>query len=243
MLNRSIALLFALPLLALGCTPQVETAGSGDQVSSTDEALSGCHGHAASTIPADETYVLTTFGGPGESGTMSCGSSTRNGSWYYIASRQRFGCGAKVRLTAGGKCVVAQADDYGPDVCVENAAGRPIIDASPKVARALFGVSAAGWSERRLLKAEVVADSTPLGPCDATTADNTPITPDPTPATPAPLESCSSYTLGRDVALKECVQSASDQRWYQCTALGWVKTYADGTGLLGVCTASFPLST
>ena len=240
MLTRSIALFFALPLALVGCTPNVETTGAGEQVSSTDEALTGCHGHAASTIPADETYVLTTFGGPGESGTMSCGSSTRNGSWYYIASRQRYGCGAKVRLTANGKCVVAQADDYGPDVCVESAAGRPIIDASPKVARALYGVSAAGWSERRLVKAEVVDDATPLGPCDAT--NNDPIVPDPTPTQPAPLESCSSYTLGRDVSLKECVQSASDQRWYQCTALGWVKTYADGTGLLGACTMSYPLA-
>lgn len=37
------------------------------------------------------------------------------------------GCGSRVEIRANGKCVVAQTDDYGPDVCVENAAGKPIM--------------------------------------------------------------------------------------------------------------------
>ena len=249
MMKRSVVATLCLPALALGltgicgCTPQIDTGGGapGDKVSSTDESLSGCHGTASSSIPDDGTFYLTTFGGPGESGSMSCGESTQNGSWYYAASRQRFGCGSRIRITTSTKCVVAETDDYGPDVCVENAAGRPVMDVSPKVARALFGVSAAGWSEHRAVHVEAVADGTTLGPCDLT-SDDAPIMPDPTPAQPAPLEECSSYTLGRDVPLKECVQSAADQRWYQCTALGWVKLYDDGTGLLGACTASYPLS-
>ncbi len=235
-----LAATLCLPLVVLGCTPQIDTgATGGDRVSSTDESLRGCHGQASSAIPDDQLFVVTTFGGPGESGSMSCGQSTRQGSWYYAASRQRYGCGAHVRLTTPTRCVVVETDDYGPDVCVENAAGRPIIDVSPKAARALFGVSAAGWREHRTVRVEQVDDSTPLGPCDPT--DNTPMNPDPTPDQPAPLTECSSYTLGCDMPLKSCVQSAADQRFYQCTALGWVKLYDDGTGLLGDCVGSYPL--
>ena len=238
-LNRS----FALAVLLAGCTPQVASSGStGEEggISSTDSALKDCHATASSSIPASESFYLTTFGGPGESGTMSCGQSTRNGSWYYIASRQRFGCGAHVRLTTATKCVVAEADDYGPDVCVETAAGGPIIDASPKVAKALFGVSAAGWSEHRTLKAEVVSDATPLGPCTLSASD-TGSSSSSTDTTTDPSVTCSSYTLGTDVPVKECVQSSSNTTWYQCTAAGWVSLFPDGTGPLGACTQKYPL--
>ena len=80
---------------------------------------------------------------------MSCGEKTLHGSWYYAASRQRYGCGAHIQIEANGKCVVAETDDYGPDVCVENAAGRPIIDASPLVSRASVR-HAVGGLERSL---------------------------------------------------------------------------------------------
>jgi hypothetical protein len=244
MYKPSLAAL-VLGMVATGCTPQVIDNGAsgseeGTTVSSTDEALRGCQGHASSSIPDDQIYVLTTFGGPGESGRMSCGSSTSNGSWYYAASRQRYGCGSKIRITTNNKCVVAQTDDYGPDLCVENAANRPIIDVSPKVARALFGVSAAGWSEHRTVRVEQADDNAVLGPCDPA-ADNAPMMPDPTPDSPAPLTQCDSATLGCNIPVTQCVQSSSDQRFYQCTALGWVKLYADGTGLLGACTATYPL--
>src|SRR5450432_1929065 len=125
---RSLA---ALPLLVFvaHCSSATD-----DSVSSTsDSALRGCHGKAASSIPSSGAYELTSFGGPTESGIMSCGDYTKNGSWYYAASRQRYGCGAHVQVEAKGKCVVVQTDDYGPDVCVENAAGAPILDASPLV--------------------------------------------------------------------------------------------------------------
>ncbi|MEO6952456.1 MAG: hypothetical protein ABI321_11630 [Polyangia bacterium] len=246
-LNRS----FALVVLLTGCTPQIASTGAtGEEggISSTDSALKGCHATASSSIPANESYYLTTFGGPGESGTMSCGESTKNGSWYYIASRQRYGCGAHVRLTTATKCVVAEADDYGPDVCVETAAGRPIIDASPKVAKALFGVSAAGWSEHRSIKAEVVADSTPLGPCTLPAATSTGTDTSSTSTDTSsggtssdPSVTCSSYTLGTDVPVMECVQSSSDSQWYQCTSAGWVALYSSGNGPLGACTQKYPL--
>lgn len=96
---------------------------------------------------------------------MSCGTYTKHGSWYYAASRQRYGCGAHVKIEANGRCVVAKTDDYGPDVCVENAAGGAIIDVSPLVTKELFGIKSAGWSDHRKVKVTKVSTSTPLGPC------------------------------------------------------------------------------
>jgi hypothetical protein len=40
--------------------------------------------------------------------------------------------------------------------------------------------------------------------------------------------------------ISECVLSRFDSRWYQCTELGWVKLYADGTGYVGYCTDRYP---
>ena len=50
------------------------------------------------------------------------------------------------------------------DACsVENAAGGPIIDASPLVSEHLFGTSSAGWSDHFAIEVTVVAATTPLG--------------------------------------------------------------------------------
>jgi hypothetical protein len=66
---------------------------------------------------------------------------------------------------------VAQTDDYGPDVCVENAAGRAIIDVSPMVAQALFGTSGFGWSDNQTVTVTQVGNDTQLGPCSGTGSD------------------------------------------------------------------------
>src|SRR6478672_4225254 len=149
-----------------GCGGEVFDGGlSTDRV---EEGLSGCKGKAASSIPASGSYYLTSFGfSPSDDGLMSCGEKTLHGSWYYAASRQRYGCGAHIRIEGNGKCVVAETDDYGPDVCVESAAGRPIIDASPLVSEKLFGTQSAGWSDRFPIHVTVVSKSTPLGPCSS----------------------------------------------------------------------------
>lgn len=236
MLTRTIAL-FAL---LAGCTPTIQSGE--DKVSSTDDALTGCHGTASSSIPANDEYYLTSFGAKGESGTMSCGESTRNGSWYYMASRQRFGCGAHVRLEANGRCVVAEADDYGPDVCVEHAAGRPIIDASPLVAEHLYGVGSAGWSDRLGVVATVVADSTPLGPCQASSSSSSSGTTT-TGSSSGSDYTCNSYTVGTDLPGGSCVQSQSDYDWYQCTPEGWVQiSSSNDGGPEGPCTSAYPLN-
>jgi hypothetical protein len=154
-----------LTLVTAACASQSDGGEEGASVSQAPEALRGCGGHASSSKPPSGEYYLTSFGAGADSGTMACGDNTRHGAWYYAASRQRFGCGAHIQITAHGKCVVAQTDDYGPDVCVEAAAGGPIIDASPLVSLHLFGSRSAGWSDHLLVDVVEVARSTPLGPC------------------------------------------------------------------------------
>jgi hypothetical protein len=212
--------IFMLP----GCGGEIDT-GPGQSTARTEEGLSGCHGTASSSIPSSGSYYLTSFGAGSDSGTMSCGENTNHGNWYYAASRQRYGCGSRIQITANGKCVVAETDDYGPDVCVENAAGGPIIDASPLVSLHLFGSSSAGWSDHFRIQVTEVAKSTALGPCDGTTPP-----PPPPPATNAP---CYSSTLAENVATGVCVQSASDAAWYKCENGSWA---AGDSG----CSSSYP---
>ena len=213
-------------VLVLGaCTADVEIitedqgATSGASVTAL-RGLSNCHGQASTSIPADHKYVITTFGDVGEHQPMSCGGYA-NGTTWYAASRQRYGCGSHVKIEANGKCVVVQTDDYGPDVCVENAAHMPIIDVSPLVSKALFNERGAGWSDHLVVTVTEVADTTPLGPCQS----------DPGPTTST---SCASTTLNRDVDSGTCVQSADDGAMYQCNSGNWVAK----TGTTG-CTSTY----
>jgi len=224
--------------LRVACVLVVSVAGcagdldEGPSVLTLQEGLTGCRGQAASAIPSDGIYYLTSFGfTPSDNGIMSCGSYTRNGTWYYAASRQRYGCGARIEISANGKCVVAQTDDYGPDVCVESAVHGPIMDVSPLVSQHLYGTRSAGWSDRMRVKVVRVAAGTPLGP--RACGSGTPMpTPTPTP-TPTPGATCSSATLGRSVPAGTCVQSAADAAWYRCDEGAWV---AGATG----CTQRWP---
>jgi hypothetical protein len=217
-----LALLLAIPCLA--CDGQIV---QGLSVGQVEEGLTGCHGHASASIPASGYYYLTTFGnGSSDDGVMSCGSYTQHGSWYYAASRQRYGCGARIQIEANGKCVVAQTDDYGPDECVEKAVGAPIIDASPLVAHHLFGTYGAGWSDRRRIYVAEVANTTPLGPCDGS-----PPAPTPTPSG----SSCHSATLAMDVPAGTCVQSVSDGVWHKCADGSWVDGHSGCSASYGWC--------
>jgi len=132
-----------------------------------------CEALSYSDVPADGTYHVTTFGGPGDGQDMwVCGhKTTDNGSWAYMAGHARFGC-AKVRVEdpASGRSCVAEVADCGPNRCVEEAASFsscashvPILDVSPFVTQHLFGISSSGWSEKRVVRAEVVAPATPIG--------------------------------------------------------------------------------
>lgn len=118
---------------------------------------------AVSTIPQDNRYYLTTFGGGTDTQGMSCGG-TADGSWYYLADASRWPCGTKIRISANGQSCIAQVADIGPNVCVEQAAGMPVIDASPVVAQYLFGTPSLGWSSRQVVTATIADPSLPLGP-------------------------------------------------------------------------------
>jgi anti-sigma regulatory factor (Ser/Thr protein kinase) len=114
---------------------------------------------AGRTRPADGQYYVTTFGGGGDTQRMSCGG-TADGRWLYIADSWRFGCGSRVKVTnpRTGRWCVTQVADIGPNICVERAAGKPVIDASPAVTRELFNAGAIGWSQRVLVRAELAED-------------------------------------------------------------------------------------
>ena len=199
----------------------------GDKTSSqsANEGLSGCHGTASSAIPATHQYVLTSFGfSPSDNGEMSCGEYTKDGTWYYAASRQRYGCGSHVKVEANGKCVVAETDDYGPDVCVENAAGEAILDASPLVSEHLFGEQSAGWSDGFKVMVTEVAATTPLGPCTST----------PTP--PPPAVDAGTPTPPPDAGAPAVDSGAPAPSGPTCTTDGQCNPGNDGSGL--VCGAT-----
>lgn len=122
-------------------------------------------GGADAKIPDDHRYYITTFGGGADTQNVACGGPIADGSWYYLADKDRFRCGTHVRITdpASGRSVVAKVADVGPARWVERNAGGPIIDASPLVLRYLFG-RMYGWSDRVVVIAESVDPSTPLGP-------------------------------------------------------------------------------
>ena len=109
-----------------------------------------------------DAYYLTSFGGGNDTQGMACGG-TADGTWWYAADSQRFGCGSKLLVRAGSKCVVVKVADYGPAKWVESNAGRPIIDASPLACKYFFGTSSCGWSDHRAIVVRKVEASHPTG--------------------------------------------------------------------------------
>ena len=240
---KTLAILLVLATAA--CTADVEIitedqdATPGASITTTARGITNCHGQASSAIPADGRYVITTFGGPGDHQQMSCGGYA-DGTGWYAASRQRYGCGSHVKVQANGKCVVLKTDDYGPDVCVENAAHMPIIDVSPRASKELFGVSGAGWSDHMVVTVEEVSTSVPLGICAATPSGGGGGGGGTTEDPPAGAASCASATLDRDVEDGVCVQSASDSTWYECQNGTWAaRTSSAGcTEAYGFCSSA-----
>jgi len=145
----------------------VDTGGpAGESVSA---CLARVGGLTDDRTPMDQGYVLTTFGGGADTQAVACaGAADADGTWYYVADAQRHPCGLRMRIVnpSRTRCVVAEVADIGPNACVEEAAGRPVVDASPLVAQVLFDVSSAGYSEGRELLAAPVGSANALGPCD-----------------------------------------------------------------------------
>jgi MYXO-CTERM domain-containing protein len=181
-LRRGALLLLGAVALLAGCAGEglvVDQPGDEAQVLNTRSPFSvggcscpgsgGCSSVSYSNIPSDHLYYVTTFGGGSDTQGMACGG-TADGKWAYIADSARFGCGAKVLIEANGKSCVAKVADCGPNRCVEQAVSssgcsshHPIIDASPFITKYLLGASGVGWSDRKTVKATVVAASTPIG--------------------------------------------------------------------------------
>jgi len=155
-----------------------------------------CAALSFSDIPAENKYYVTTFGGGSDTQGMSCGG-TADGTWAYIANSARFGCGALVVISAGGKQCVAKVADCGPNRCVEQAASYsscashfPIIDASPFITKYLLGMSGVGWSDKKLVIATLAPAGASMG-CPGVVpppppADSGPPPPKDTGSPPAP---------------------------------------------------------
>lgn len=139
-------------------------------------AGTGCW-HTAHQGPPPWPHVLTCYGGcqaphydPSAcGGSTACCSKCIDGTWWYSTEQQIFGCGAKLELRHGNKCVVVQVADNGPASWVEaNAAAKcggdgDIIDTSPLVADYFGG--GCGWSQCFWIEVRPVPKSMPQGIC------------------------------------------------------------------------------
>ena len=87
---------------------------------------------------------------------------------WFTADAARFGCLARVKITEprSGRAVVAVALDLGPACRVERSIAGPVLDASGRVNRALFG-SDQGAVDRAMVEVELVDAATPLGEVSA----------------------------------------------------------------------------
>jgi hypothetical protein len=137
-------------------------------------------GDTQSNIPADDVFYISTFEG---GGPMSCHAAAADGTSLYIADRDRWPCDSHVRITdpfptsSSGRATyqscVALVSDRGPNICVEKAAGKAMIDASPAITAHLFGIQQSGWSDHREVVAQLTTDAlgcgwiTDLYPSDA----------------------------------------------------------------------------
>jgi len=121
---------------------------------------------ASGAMPGNSVFFLTSFGGGSDTQGMSCGG-TADGQWWYAAgARWRWPCGTKLIVTnpTNNRSTIVQVADVGPNSCVEEAAGGPVLDASPLVAQYLFGASGAGYSDHMRVVVNVADQSANLGP-------------------------------------------------------------------------------
>jgi hypothetical protein len=152
--------------------------GCGD-LTLTDEPLElvsqeYAYRHGPPSVGPPYDYFLTAYGGPSDPsayyGMPACGGERVDGSWYYSTGAYTFGCGRRLELRAGNRCVVVKVVDNGPTAWVENSArtycGKTgyIIDASPLVSDYLYGTGSAGWTDCLAIRVTPVSSSTPTGP-------------------------------------------------------------------------------
>lgn len=126
-------------------------------------------GEAGRTIPADNVYFLTSFGGGSDTQPMACGGPIADGSWWYCADKSRYPCGTLLLVTnpLNSRSCIVKVADYGPNICVEQAGGGPVLDASPLVSQYLFNRSGSGYEDHARVVVNIAPDqSALLGPTD-----------------------------------------------------------------------------
>lgn len=162
--------------------------GASFQPPSVCDKLSG---NTTSEIPDNNFYATSWFGcyfksdgsiykDPFDNCEFACGNKglcpagqdgptcEANLKWF-AADADRFGCGARIRLTncANGKSVVLAVLDRGPNCkSVEQKYGAPVLDMSHDAMTYLFDGKTYGGSDKKGVVVESVDGSTPLGPTE-----------------------------------------------------------------------------
>ncbi len=149
----------------------------------------GPGGQTSKEVPSNDIYSTSWFGcyrksdgtiykDPGDNCEFACGPkghcpASQPGPEceaalrWFSADADRYGCGAKLRLTncVNGKQVVVVALDRGPNcTSVEKAYGAPVLDMSHDAMVFLFDGKTYGGNDKKRIVVEEVAPSTPLGP-------------------------------------------------------------------------------
>jgi hypothetical protein len=145
----------------------------GTQKSTTgnyDLTAFGCWKDASGGVHTDpgDNCIPTCLSQAHSSGLCAAGSSgasCEESVTWYTADAARFGCLARLKITnpANGKSVIAVALDYGPSCSVEHSVSSPVLDASGRIDRYLFGADQ-GAVDRAKVHVVEVDPSTPLGP-------------------------------------------------------------------------------
>ncbi|MCC6645477.1 MAG: hypothetical protein IT374_07905 [Polyangiaceae bacterium] len=149
----------------------------------------GPSGQTSKEVPSNGVYSTSWFGcyrksdgsiykDPGDNCEFACGPkghcpASQPGpeceatlKWF-SADADRYGCGAKLRLTncANGKRVILVALDRGPNcTSVEKKVGAPVLDMSHDAMVYLFDGATYGGNEKKRVVVEEVDAATPLGP-------------------------------------------------------------------------------
>lgn len=184
-LSRRLVPSCFLAFVFVACSAGSDPAGG----SSEEELRAVCQGPFGHTKAPDGSYYISAFGcwvdaaggkhgDSGDNCIPSClskakaaglctgtGKQCEESVTWYVADAARFGCLGRVRVTnpKNGKSVIAVALDNGPGCRVENSVSKPVLDASGRINRYLFGADQ-GSSDRTRVQVEEVSANTPLGP-------------------------------------------------------------------------------
>jgi hypothetical protein len=202
----AVSFALTLPLLLSGCAAE-DAPPPGLEPAAADGTWS-CRGLAGSTRNAAGDYYITTFGcsvdssggvrsDPADNCAPAClghlaecrglsGPACERKLGWFSADADRFGCGARLRLTNPntGRVAVVIAIDRGPACRVEQSVSHWVLDLSATATQYLYG-HVQGAGDHAVVQVEAVDGTTPLGPFvatarpdGATTGGGDPVRPD-----------------------------------------------------------------